>query len=305
MCAREHGPTAGLRRLLSGFAVEFGWAVGESVMIPRLLGAPFRLSPAIAGLAFLVNPIFSVFLGPYLGAASDKCTRCNRRTPFIVAYACLAFVGLGVLVVLGGDASTSSRNAWSLGSHLGDIVTIYCAFGVADLCHDLMLTPGRALLIDMSGPGRPDRQSRSAPGGFGSANAPGNDGKTGSDGSVSDSLGGESASADEENADALYSLMQGFGRLVALSIISFPIESVLSSIWRCNHFQASLAISCVALFVCTTFVILAARDSPYDPMLSPSTLVADVAEPRMSMERLFCKKHHLMMPLCAFVKTAK
>ena len=52
---------------LSGFAVEFGWAVGESVMIPRLLG--LGLSPAIAGLIFLVNPVFSVFLGPYLGAA--------------------------------------------------------------------------------------------------------------------------------------------------------------------------------------------------------------------------------------------
>ena len=86
---------------LSGFAVEFGWAVGESVMIPRLLG--LGLSPAIAGLIFLVNPVFSVFLGPYLGAASDKCQRCHRRVPFIAAYSLFAVLGFAVLVLLGGE----------------------------------------------------------------------------------------------------------------------------------------------------------------------------------------------------------
>ena len=35
---------------LTGFAVEWGWAVGESVMIPHLLARPLALAPSVAGL---------------------------------------------------------------------------------------------------------------------------------------------------------------------------------------------------------------------------------------------------------------
>ena len=35
---------------LTGLAVEFGWAVGESIMLPHMLAPPLSVAPAVAGL---------------------------------------------------------------------------------------------------------------------------------------------------------------------------------------------------------------------------------------------------------------
>lgn len=59
----------------SGVSVEYGWAVGEAVIIPHLLANPLSLSPAIASLIYLINPLFGFFLGPALGNLTDKTGR--------------------------------------------------------------------------------------------------------------------------------------------------------------------------------------------------------------------------------------
>ena len=56
---------------MTGFAVEWGWAVGESIMIPHLLARPLRLSPAVAGLIYCVNPVFSFLIAPVVGRRAD------------------------------------------------------------------------------------------------------------------------------------------------------------------------------------------------------------------------------------------
>ena len=49
---------------LTGLAVEFGWAVGESIMLPHLLAPPLSVAPAVAGLVFAINPVLSFGASP-------------------------------------------------------------------------------------------------------------------------------------------------------------------------------------------------------------------------------------------------
>ena len=105
---------------MSGFAVECGWAIGEAIMIPHLLG--LRLSAALAGLIYLVNPIFSVVLATLVGNWSDRCTRCNRRHPFILAFAVLAVLGFGCLLFSPYLTNLPVQ-----------IMVVYLSFGIADL----------------------------------------------------------------------------------------------------------------------------------------------------------------------------
>eukprot|EP00949_MAST-11_sp_MAST-11-sp1_P003598 g3598.t1 len=124
---------------LSGLAVEFNWAAGESVIIPHLLAAPISLHPSVAGLVFLIDPVLSVFFSTWLGSASDSCT-CSwgRRRPFLL--------GLGILSVAGLAALVYSA---TLGGGTAVAILVFASFGLMDLAHDMILIPGRALLAEM------------------------------------------------------------------------------------------------------------------------------------------------------------
>ena len=56
---------------LTGLAVEFGWAVGESIMLPHMLAPPLSVAPAVAGLIFAINPVLSFGASPLVGAYVD------------------------------------------------------------------------------------------------------------------------------------------------------------------------------------------------------------------------------------------
>ena len=227
---------------MSGFAVECGWAVGEAIMIPHLLG--LHLSTSVAGLIYLVNPIFSVFLATYVGRWSDRCTRCNRRQPFIIFFGIFAVLGFSALLL-----STYLKNLTV------QIFVVYFAFGIADLCHDLMLIPGRALLIDML----IEYEAR--------------EGLAATDGlSISSEL----------QADAMYNEMQLWGRLFGLAVVSFPFEDLLSTTLKWSHFQISLGFSIIVLVVCTVAVLGTSRDRPYDPLLSPALKAAMSSEEHLN-----------------------
>jgi len=208
---------------MSGFSVECGWAIGEAVMIPHLLG--LRLTPSVAGLVFLVNPIFSVVLGPSVGNCSDRTTRCNRRRPFIILFSVFACAGFACLVLSSYVADIPQR-----------IALVYAAFGVSDLCHDLMLIPGRALLLDMT----------------------------------LDEVGAAADDAADERADSTYTQVQLMGRLMGLAVVSFPVEEMFATTLRWTHFQTALAFSGVVMVVCVAIVLITSRDRPYDILLSPS-----------------------------------
>lgn len=98
---------------------------------------------------------------PRLGAWSD---RLNRRVPFVVGLSLIALLGVVVLM-----AAAPSTRALGFSEHDEDddggnaseihnsiamppvaIATAFVGFGLADVCFDCLLIPGRALLHDTS-----------------------------------------------------------------------------------------------------------------------------------------------------------
>ena len=133
--------------LLTGAAVEFGWAAGETVMIPHLVGG-LNLSATIAGLVYVLNPCIGLVAQPAVGHASDRCTsRFGRRRPFLLFLGLLAVVGLQVVA---WSHELAGRLGWGRQS---EVVTVFAAFTAMDCAHDLLLVPGRALAHDLLGGG--------------------------------------------------------------------------------------------------------------------------------------------------------
>ncbi|EOD05922.1 hypothetical protein EMIHUDRAFT_107069 [Emiliania huxleyi CCMP1516] len=133
--------------LLTGAAVEFGWAAGETVMIPHLVGG-LNLSATIAGLVYVINPCIGLVAQPAVGHASDRCTsRFGRRRPFLLFLGLLAVVGLQVVA---WSHELAGRLGWGRQS---EVVTVFAAFTAMDCAHDLLLVPGRALAHDLLGGG--------------------------------------------------------------------------------------------------------------------------------------------------------
>ena len=133
---------------LTGFAVEWGWAVGESVMIPHLLARPLALAPSVAGLIYTVNPIFSFIITPLVGRRADGSRALAPSARRLVAFsnrrrfvACLAAFGLCCIAALGATPLIGARSY--------EAAACFLFFGVVDLCHDLILVPGRSLLVAM------------------------------------------------------------------------------------------------------------------------------------------------------------
>mmetsp|Transcript_30237 Transcript_30237/g.101050 ORF Transcript_30237/g.101050 Transcript_30237/m.101050 type:complete len:405 (-) Transcript_30237:732-1946(-) len=129
--------------LLTGAAVEFGWAAGETVMIPHLVGG-LNLSATIAGLVYVLNPCIGLVAQPAVGHASDRCTsRFGRRRPFLFFLGLLAVVGLQVVA---WSHELAGRLGWGRQS---EVVTVFASFTAMDCAHDLLLVPGRALAHDL------------------------------------------------------------------------------------------------------------------------------------------------------------
>ncbi|KAJ9444974.1 Sucrose transport protein SUC4 [Diplonema papillatum] len=126
-----------------GFAVEFAWAAGESVVVPYLvdhLGVSF----STAALVFAVNPVVAVFLQPALGEFSDRLqTRCSigGRIPLIVGL-CVTSL-LGILTLVTAEVLLGGRK-------VPTAVLAFVGFGVLDVSHDCLLIPARAFISDMT-----------------------------------------------------------------------------------------------------------------------------------------------------------
>jgi len=189
----------------SGLSVEYAWAVGEAVMIPHLLASPVSLSPAIAGTIWLVNPVFGFCIGPVLGKKTDQTGR--RKWVTILA---LVAIFSHVLLIMSPSVKMSR---WA------EITISFLAFGLMDLCHDLILIPGRALLIDQ----------------FSSRGV--------------DVLGEDDGGV----ADTMYTTMQITGRLGALLLGIFPIENLFP--FHASYYQAMLATSAAVLLIANSLAV--------------------------------------------------
>jgi len=122
-----------------GFAVEFGWAIGEAIIIPYLQYLGLRLS--LAGLVYISNPLVAVILQPVLGYWTVKSTlSCGPLRPLIVALSTVGLMGLFTV--------TFSRQFAHAGGRydMGVLIASFIGFGLADISHDCILGPLRALV---------------------------------------------------------------------------------------------------------------------------------------------------------------
>ena len=141
---------------LPAAAVQVGWTVGESLLIPYLLS--LGISPSIANLAWLINPLFGLFLQPMCGHASDNCSSSlGRRRPFLFAFHVGSVCGLLTVVFAAQLVPLFGFSAYDSEGHPSTafILLIFLGFATADMCHDLLLMPARALLNDQL----PDEQT--------------------------------------------------------------------------------------------------------------------------------------------------
>jgi len=126
-----------------GAAVEFNWGVGDIVLVPFLSrhGVPNWLVSAV----YLANPMLSLYVQPRIGKWSD---RLNRRVPFLLGLVAIALVGITLLLL-----AVPVANAFGLG-RTAAVAAAFVGFGVADICFDCLLIPGRALLDDATPAGK-------------------------------------------------------------------------------------------------------------------------------------------------------
>ena len=122
--------------------------MGESLLIPYLLS--LGVSNTVANFAWLINPVFGLFLQPVLGHASDSCTSAmGRRRPFLFLFHLGSVCGLLTVVFAADVLHLLGYPAYSEGGASTVLVgLIFLGFATADMCHDLMLMPARALLND-------------------------------------------------------------------------------------------------------------------------------------------------------------
>eukprot|EP00588_Corethron_pennatum_P029717 CAMPEP_0194313056 /NCGR_PEP_ID=MMETSP0171-20130528/9952_1 /TAXON_ID=218684 /ORGANISM="Corethron pennatum, Strain L29A3" /LENGTH=425 /DNA_ID=CAMNT_0039067835 /DNA_START=121 /DNA_END=1395 /DNA_ORIENTATION=+ len=126
-----------------GAAVEFNWAGGEAVLVPFLSrhGVPNWLVSAV----YLANPMLGLYVQPRIGKWSD---RLNRRVPVLLGLVATALVGITLLLL-----AVPVANALGLG-RTAVVAAVFVGFGVADICFDCLLIPGRALLDDATPAGK-------------------------------------------------------------------------------------------------------------------------------------------------------
>lgn len=125
---------------------EICYAAEIAFATPLLLqiGLPDRY----ATLMWTLSPLLGLICQTPIGHASDNCT-CSwgRRRPFILMFACISAIGLGLIPngkILGlqlGDSDSDTH-------HTRAIVLTVVGLVLLDTCLDTMLSPLRAFLLD-------------------------------------------------------------------------------------------------------------------------------------------------------------
>eukprot|EP01138_Halocafeteria_seosinensis_P007684 gb/GECG01007852.1/.p1 GENE.gb/GECG01007852.1/~~gb/GECG01007852.1/.p1 ORF type:complete len:924 (+),score=108.99 gb/GECG01007852.1/:1-2772(+) len=120
-------------------AVNLGWAVGETLLLPFLLRLGVHSS--LAALVWAINPIFGIVLQGLVGVFTDQTGRLKTLAVCFSITACM-----GLLLVAYAPAILDSFYSSNVAPLPILTAVMFIAFGIADLSHDLILTPGRCLV---------------------------------------------------------------------------------------------------------------------------------------------------------------
>ncbi|KAL6962344.1 hypothetical protein U1Q18_037301 [Sarracenia purpurea var. burkii] len=144
---------APLRKIVAvssiGAGVQFGWALQFSLLTPyvQLLGIPHKWASYI----WLCGPISGMVVQPLAGHYSDSCTsRFGRRRPFIAAAATLVTLAI-ILISFAADIGHLAGDILREGSKPRAIVIFVVGFWILDVGNNLLMSPSRAFLADLSG----------------------------------------------------------------------------------------------------------------------------------------------------------
>jgi len=133
---------------LSYYCVNFLWRVEDASIIPyaQKLGVPVKFSSMI----WLGSPVLSFIVANIIGKISDSCTfRYGRRRIFIVILAvCTTIGGITIVTLPNFSAAVFPNNEQK--AKVLRIVLLFISFIIADGCTTSILTPGRALLLDLT-----------------------------------------------------------------------------------------------------------------------------------------------------------
>ncbi|XP_077217332.1 sucrose transporter 4 [Tasmannia lanceolata] len=260
-----------LKRILRvaslGCGVQFGWSLQLSLLTPYVqeLGIPH----AWASLVWLCGPISGLLVQPLTGHMSDRCTsRFGRRTPFIVAGAVLIIVAV---LIIGHSAD--------IGGMLGDagdgsfrpraVVAFVLGFWILDVSNNMMMSPCRALLADLTG--KDHRRTRVA--------------------------------------NAYFSLFMAIGNILGFAIGSysgwwtiFPFTITSSCSINCANLKAAFILDIIILIITTYISVTAAQELP----LNTGNILTHSSEERQQYfnhdpEAFFCESlgnfRHLSFPV--------
>eukprot|EP00439_Symbiodinium_sp_Y106_P080421 s582_g19.t1 len=133
------------QRLAAQLAVampELGWSVCEPLFMPLLL--ELEVPYSLLAVCWVISPAAGLVLQPCVGALSDK----YGRRPFILLFGFMAVVGLTVTPLLAELASKAIARPLAI-----------VAFGLADVSHDMLVTPTRAQMNDVFDPDTAESRS--------------------------------------------------------------------------------------------------------------------------------------------------
>lgn len=128
--------------------VQYGWALQLSLLTPytQLLG----VKHAWVSFVWLCGPISGLVFQPIVGYYSDRCTsRFGRRRPYIVAGAFLLSFGV-LLIGFAADIGRALGDSLIYGSKPRAVACFVLGFWILDIANNIIQSPCRALLADLS-----------------------------------------------------------------------------------------------------------------------------------------------------------
>ena len=119
------------RTILIGFAffsICAFWQMYNSV-IPLMLTNTLHLDETVSGALMALDNVLALFLLPFFGALSDKCTHpWGKRMPFLV-FGTVAAVGLMIFLPIIDNSAAEQLQSWKIYAFVGVLLLVLVAMG--------------------------------------------------------------------------------------------------------------------------------------------------------------------------------
>ena len=133
------------RTVLIGFAffsICAFWQMYNNV-IPLILTNTFHMNETVSGALMAVDNVLALFLLPYFGSVSDRCTnKMGKRMPFLV-FGTLAAVAIMMFLPILDNAYAAQQSAWIVAAFVAVLFALLIVMGI-------YRSPAVALMPDLT-----------------------------------------------------------------------------------------------------------------------------------------------------------